>query len=158
MIINVISEKFDYWQSGEAIMEGDKVSGSCLCGVVTYQFTGPVNVFQYCHCSRCRKFTGSAHATNIIISPDQFQWLSGEESIGRYEHPQAKHFATSFCKNCGSSLPWLAKSGKAVVVTAGTLDDDPEVKPIHNVFMADMAPWYEEVGDLIKHEALPVRS
>ena len=81
---------------------------------------------------------------------------SGEESIGRFEHPDAKHFATSFCKNCGSSLPWLTKSGKAIVVTAGTLDDDPKVKPIHNIFMADKAPWYEEVADIKQYEALPV--
>ena len=136
-------------------MEDDKVSGSCLCGVVTYQYTGSVNVFQYCHCSRCRKFTGSAYASNIIINPDQFQWLSGEESIGRFEPPEAKHFATSFCKNCGSSLPWLTKSGKAIVVTAGTLDDDPKEKPTHHIFMADKAPWDEEVSTLKKYEALP---
>ncbi len=137
-------------------MEDDKVSGSCLCGSVTYQYVGPIKVFQYCHCTRCRKYTGSAYASHIIIDPAQFQWLSGEDSLGRFEHADAKHFATSFCKNCGSSLPWLTKSGKAIVVTAGTLDDDPKEKPTHNVFMAYKAPWYEEVGDLKQYEALPV--
>jgi hypothetical protein len=52
----------------------------------------------------------------------------------------------------------LTKSGKAVVVTAGTLNEDPEVKPIHNIFMANKAPWYEEVGDLKKYKALPITS
>jgi len=137
-------------------MEECKISGSCLCGAVTYQYVGPIKVFQYCHCTRCRKFTGSAYASNIIIDPAQFQWLSGEDSLGRFEHADAKHFATSFCKNCGSSLPWLTKSGKAMVVTAGTLDDDPVERPVHNIFMADKAPWYEEVGDLKQYEALPV--
>lgn len=138
-------------------MENSKVSGSCLCGTVSYQFVGPVKVFQYCHCSRCRKFTGSAHASSIIIDPDQFQWLSGEQDVGRYEVPEASHYATSFCKHCGSSLPWLTKSGKAVIVPAGTLDHDPGVRPIHNVYFADRAPWYEEVGDLTKYDELPVK-
>ena len=138
-------------------MKNIKVSGSCLCGAVSYQFVGPVKVFQYCHCSRCRKFTGTAHASNIIIDPDQFQWLSGEENVGRFELPEAKHFATSFCKQCGSSLPWLTKSGKAFIVPAGTLDQDPQVRPMHNIYYADRAPWYEEVGDLIKYDALPVK-
>jgi len=133
-----------------------KVSGSCLCGEVSYQYVGPIKVFQYCHCTRCRKFTGSAYASNIIIDPVQFQWLSGEGSLGRFEHADAKHFATSFCKNCGSLLPWLTKSGKAMVVTAGTLDDDPEVKPVHNIFMADKAPWYLETGELKQYDALPM--
>ena len=138
-------------------MENSKISGSCLCGEVSYQFVGPVNVFQYCHCSRCQKFTSSAHASNIIIDPAQFRWLSGENSLGRFELPDAKHFATSFCKKCGSSLPWLTQGGKAVVVPAGTLDDDPKVRPIHNIFFADKAPWYKEVHDLKKYAELPVK-
>ena len=133
------------------------VSGSCLCGKVTYQYVGPIKVFQYCHCSRCQKFTGSAYASNIIIDPGQFQWLSGETSLGRFELPEAKYFATSFCTKCGSSLPWLTKGGNAIVIPAGTLNDDPMEKPVHNIFMADKAPWFEEVSDLKKYEALPVK-
>jgi hypothetical protein len=138
-------------------MKNSKILGSCLCGTVSYQFVGPVKVFQYCHCSRCQKFTGTAHATNIIIDPTQFQWLCGETSLGRFELADAKHFATSFCTKCGSSLPWLTQSGKAMVIPAGTLDDDPKVKPIHNIFFANKAPWYEDVDDLKKYHELPTK-
>ena len=131
--------------------------GSCLCGSVTYQFSSPEMVFQYCHCSRCRKFTGSAYATNIIIDPEQFEWLSGETSVGRYEHPDAKHFATCFCKQCGSSLPWLSKSGRAVIIPAGTLDQDPGIRPIHNIFYQDRAPWRVAVEELISYDGLPTK-
>ena len=77
--------------------------------------------------------------------------------VGRYELPETKHFATSFCKKCGSSLPWKTQSGKAVVIPAGTLDDDPDIKPRHNIFYANKAPWYEEVGCLNKFDASPVK-
>jgi len=136
-------------------MENNKISGSCLCGKVSYQFEGPIRIFQYCHCSRCRKFTGSAHASSILIDPSQFEWLRGEEHVGRFELPEAKHYATSFCKHCGSSLPWLTQSGKAVIVPAGTLDDDPQARPIHNVYYTDRAPWYVDAGSLIKYDVLP---
>ena len=138
-------------------MSNKKTTGSCLCGKVGYEFENPIKVFQYCHCSRCRKFTGSAHSSHIIIEPSQFRWLRGEDFVGRYELPEAKHYATTFCKHCGSSLPWLARSGKAVVITAGTLDEDPAVRPIQNVYYADRAPWYEDVCNLEKHDALPVK-
>lgn len=138
-------------------MENSKVVGSCLCGEVTYQYVGSSKVFQYCHCSRCRKVTGSAHASNIIVDPAQFSWLSGEGQVGRYEHPEAKHFATSFCQKCGASLPWLTKSGRAVIIPAGTLDDDPNEKPVHNIYIADKAPWYEEVGSLKQFDELPTK-
>lgn len=54
-------------------------------------------------------------------------------------------------------MPWLTKSGKAVVISAGTLDEDPKVRPIHNIFMEDKAPWYKEVGDLEQYQELPVK-
>jgi len=135
----------------------NKITGTCLCGEVAYSFTGKVKVFQYCHCSRCQKFTGSAHASNIIIDPEQFEWTKGKDLVGRYEVAEAKHFATSFCKKCGSNLPWLTQSAKAMIVPAGTLDDDPEVRPIHNIYDADKAPWYVAPSSLVKYEALPIK-
>ena len=138
-------------------MPDEKITGSCLCGEVSYEFTGPVKVFQYCHCTRCQKITGSAHASNIIIDPENFKWLKGEKNVGRYELPEAKHFASSFCKTCGSTLPWITQSKKAMIVPAGTLDNDPKVKPIHNIFYADKACWYENVDTLVKYDELPAK-
>ncbi len=138
-------------------MPDEKITGSCLCGEVSYEFTGPVKVFQYCHCTRCQKITGSAHASNIIIDPENFKWIRGEEKVGRYELSEAKHFASSFCKICGSTLPWITQSKKAMIVPAGTLDDDPKVKPIHNIFYADKACWYENVDGLVKYDELPTK-
>lgn len=134
-----------------------KCIGSCLCGEVQYQITSNLGIFQYCHCSRCRKFTGSSYAANIIVAPNQFEWLEGEEYVGRYEVAEAKHFATAFCTNCGSSLPWLSKSAKAVIIPAGTLDDDPQIRPFQNIFDGSKASWYVEASELVKFEGLPVK-
>jgi hypothetical protein len=132
-------------------------NGSCLCGAVKYRFHEPAYVFQYCHCSRCRKFTGSAHAANIIIKPENFEWLEGEDQVGRFEHPDAKHFATCFCRRCGSSLPWKAQSGASVVIPAGTLDDDPGIRPVQNIYWNSRAPWREAVESLPQYDELPPR-
>ena len=136
---------------------GKTTRGSCLCGSVKYQFHGPEYIFQYCHCSRCRKFTGSAHASNILVAPTQFEWIEGEDLVGRFEHPDARHFATSFCKTCGSSLPWLSQSGASVVIPAGTLDEDPGIRPVQNIFWKNRAPWREPVESLPQHDELPPR-
>ena len=138
-------------------MKTNELTGSCLCGEVTYKFVEDIKVFQYCHCSRCQKFTGSAHAANIIIEPGNFQWLSGEDLVGRFEVAEAKHFATSFCKKCGSSMPWLTQSKKAFVIPAGTLDEAPGMKPMHNIYYSDRAEWYTDVCELKKYDELPVK-
>ncbi|HRY18618.1 MAG TPA: GFA family protein, partial [Candidatus Competibacteraceae bacterium] len=67
----------------------------------------------------------------------------------------AKHFATSFCTNCGSSLPWLGKSGKAVVVPAGSLEDHPGIGPFQNIFWDSRAVWYTEPSALPEYDELP---
>ena len=135
----------------------ENITGSCLCGSVRYEIAPPFRMFQYCHCSRCRKATGAAHSANLFVPPAQFSWLSGAQNVGRFEHPQAKHFATGFCKTCGSPLPWLAKSGRSVVVPAGTLDADPEMKPQQNIFWQSRAPWLVETSQLEKVAELPTK-
>ncbi len=136
-------------------MPPSEVQGRCLCNQVRYAIKGHLGIFQYCYCSRCRKSTGSAFAANLLVSPDDFRWLGGEEFVGRYELAEAKHFATGFCKQCGSALPWLTKSGKAVVVPAGSLEGDPEIRPGRNVFWGSRAVWYTEPSTLPAYDELP---
>jgi hypothetical protein len=133
-------------------MEDQTITGSCLCGEVEYQLRQPHIWFQYCHCSRCRKRSGTAHAANILIRPDQLSWLAGEDRLGRYELPEAKSFATCFCTRCGSPLPWATKNGKWMVVPAGSLNEDPGCRPERNIHWASRAPWYCHASEL---EAFP---
>lgn len=131
------------------------IEGSCLCGSLRYRISGHLNIFQYCHCSRCRKFTGSAHAANLLVRPEHFQWLSNTDQLGRYEPPESRYFATCFCKTCGSSMPWIAKRGKAVVIPAGSLDQAPDIRPFQNIFCDSRADWYQSAADLPEYDQLP---
>lgn len=136
-------------------MSQPAISGSCLCGKVCYAITGPFKTFQYCHCSRCRKVTGSAFSPNIFVPPAQFTWTRGEKYLGRFEHPDAKYFTTCFCKNCGSTLPWTVKTGVNVIVPAGTLDETPPIEPMQNIFWNSKAGWYKNPSELVCYEELP---
>ncbi len=139
-------------------MSEKAIKGSCLCGEVSFEVTGDLMMFQYCHCSRCRKFSGSAHGANIFVRPEQFKWLTGEAQVGTYYVPEAKRFGTAFCKNCGSSLPWSPKGGKVKVVTSGSLDDAPDMKPTQNIYWHDRPDWLPETHELPKFDELPPRS
>lgn len=132
--------------------------GSCFCGAVNYEISGNLGIFQYCHCSRCRKFTGSAHAANIFVAPEQFRWLLGEEQVATFVPEDTRHFSTAFCKRCGSSMPWRSKQGKGVIIPAGSLDSHPGIEPKQNVFYASRAPWYRPASELPKNDELPPRS
>jgi hypothetical protein len=129
-------------------MDPERLKGSCLCGAVTYELWAPFLRFAHCHCSRCRKATGSAHATNLYTSPERFRWTSGTEQMVRYDLPTAKGFATTFCRQCGSPLPHLTRSGREVVVPAGSLDSEPSIRPTARIFFESAAGWGCAGGDL----------
>lgn len=138
-------------------MTNEKITGSCLCGDVRYEITGNMGVFQYCHCSRCRKITGSAHAANLFVAPADFHWLEGESLVRRFEPSHTKYFATCFCEQCGSTLPWLSKSGKVVIIPAGTMDADPGVRPSQNIFCGSRPAWYVHASEMPENEEMPPR-
>lgn len=131
------------------------VRGSCLCGAVSFRIEEPYSAFQYCHCSRCRKNSGSAHAANIFVPAAQLVWERGDALVRRFELPTAKYWCCAFCPTCGARMPWLTKNGKTFIVPAGALDDDPRARPTRNVHFASRAPWYVPASDLETHEAEP---
>ncbi len=136
----------------------DRISGACVCGAVRYSVQGPFLAFQYCHCSRCRKATGSAHAANLFVSVDQLRWEAGEEHAKRFDLPEAKYWSRCFCDVCGSGVPWLTRTGKAFLVPAGTLDVDPGMKPTRNIFFGSRAPWFVHASELEIHDEAPPRA
>ncbi len=138
-------------------MSEKKLAGSCLCGEVKFEVSGPFKAFQYCHCSRCQKVTGSAHASNIFVAPEQLTWLQGEENVGRFEVEDAKYFATCFCKKCGSSLPWLTQPKNNLIIPAGSLDDELDIKPEQSIYWGSKACWYLSPSELPVHDELPTK-
>jgi len=117
------------------------LAGSCLCGAVTYRVKAPFLQFAHCHCQRCRKATGTGHATNLYVERENFEWVTGEEFTARYDLPSAKSFATTFCQTCGSPLPHHTRSGRTVVVPAGSLDVEPPLSPQARIFWESRAVW-----------------
>jgi len=136
-------------------MSDKPIKASCLCGAVKFEVTLPNIFFQYCHCSRCRKATGSAHGAGMFVKKAQLVYTEGEDNVRRFELPDAKFFCTSWCDKCGSSLPWLSRNGKYYLVPAGAFDEDPGVKPTRNIHWASKAPWYDGIEGIEKFDGEP---
>jgi hypothetical protein len=127
----------------------DVVSGSCLCGGVRFELTLPFRRANHCHCSRCRKHSGTFGLTQGRVPRDQFRLLSGEELIRVYRPEGGK--VKAFCSECGSSLfggDW--PDGDEVSVRFGALDGDPQIRPQYHSFVGSRAPW-----DVLPDDGLP---
>jgi hypothetical protein len=121
--------------------------GSCLCGGVTFEVTAPFRRANHCHCSRCRKHSGTFGLTQGRVTREAFRLVTGEELLTVYR-PAEGAAVKVFCSRCGSSLfggHWPA--GPEVSVRLGSLDDDPEIRPSYHSFVGSRAPWDELYDD-----------
>jgi len=121
-------------------------SGSCLCGAVTYRVSGTPLRFLHCHCKRCRKATGTGHATNLILKSSGVDWQGNEGKLSRFKVPDAQRFATTFCSTCGGPLP--REGAEMVVIPAGSLDTLPAMAPQGRIFWDSRLEWSCDSGDL----------
>ena len=136
-------------------MEEAPLKGSCLCGAVRYEL-GAAPVWAHaCHCSRCRKATGSAFASNLFVPLDALRFTQGEAHLRAFQPPDAERFVHRFCAICASPLPSLNPARGNVVVPMGSLDDDPGLSPQAHIWVASRADWDAISDDLPQHpEAL----
>ncbi len=121
-------------------MSNKSLPGSCLCGAVRYIASGEAQRFYHCHCSRCRKASGTGHASNLFLK-GTLSWESGEELIKSYKPPEAKRFTNTFCLTCGSRMPRFLEEYGMVFIPAGSLDDEPDIGPQARIFAGSRAVW-----------------
>ncbi|MEZ5524989.1 MAG: GFA family protein [Pseudomonadales bacterium] len=117
------------------------LTGSCLCGKTAYKIEGETTAFYHCHCQRCRKATGTGHASIIRVKASGIEWLRGEELIKQYKVPEAQRFRNDFCSECGASLPRHFPQMGMVVLPAGTLDHEPDIQPEARIFCGSRSDW-----------------
>ncbi|MCA9513201.1 MAG: GFA family protein [Myxococcales bacterium] len=124
--------------------------GSCLCGGVRYEVTGAFGPAIHCHCSQCRKASGSSFATNASVAASDFRIVAGEELLGRYESSPGQ--LRCFCSRCGSPVVKLyAGDVPFVRVRLGTLDDDAGIEVREHFHVGSKAPWTRILDDLPQH-------
>ena len=131
-----------------------KYKGSCLCGEIIFEIEGDFENFFLCHCGRCRKDTGSAHAANLFSSTANLKWLSGEDKVKTF-HLNGDGHIKSFCTNCGSALPNIQMDGTLLVVPAGCLDSEVLIKPQGHIYVGSKANWDKELDKVPKFDKLP---
>lgn len=133
------------------------VQGSCLCNETAWEFAGPPERVQNCHCSRCRRARSAAHATNAFFKAEQLTWIRGKDNVQSHALKEAKYFGQDFCRHCGSPVPRVVEATGFVVTPCGTLDTAPGVKPLGNIFAASKAPWFEITDGLPQWDSYPPR-
>lgn len=129
--------------------------GKCLCGAVEFELSGQMPAIYQCHCSLCRRITGSSANAATIVDRDQLNWLRGEESIRRYVSDSG--YQSHFCADCGSPLPNPTRADSAWWVPVGLLDEDDRIELALHLYTGSKAGW-DSLPQAGEHfEAMPDR-
>ncbi len=121
-------------------MSTSMLSGSCLCGEVRFIATGETQRFYHCHCKRCRKASGTGHASNLFLK-GTLSWEGGEDLVKSYKLPEAERFTNTFCGTCGGRVPRFVESLDIVFIPAGSLDVEPDLAPQARIFTGSGTDW-----------------
>jgi hypothetical protein len=126
-----------------------RVAGECFCRTVRYEVTDAFSYALNCHCSNCRRATGSAFKPFAGIERHKFRVVAGADArliVG----DDTTHDA--HCARCGSLLYSVVRDGKWVHVAMGTLLDDPAIRPTAHIFVGSKAPWEAITDDLPQYQ------
>ena len=133
------------------------LKGSCLCGGIAYEISGPLIGTLNCHCKMCRKAHGAAFRTRASIKTEDFKFLKGENLLTYFESSPGER--RSFCSKCGAVIiTRFQKFPKYLGFALGTLDTDPEIEIQQHVFTRYKAPWFNITDDLPQSEEFPEHS
>lgn len=128
------------------------LEGGCLCGAVRFRVTGKLGPAGFCHCKQCQRSSGSAFAANAPVRTRYFEITSGLKLVSEYQSSPGKFRA--FCSRCGSPIYSRRQDDPdSRNLRLGTLDSDPERRPLAHVWVDSKAPWYSIEDSLPQYKA-----
>ncbi len=123
------------------------VSGSCLCGGVTFQVELPSLFCGHCHCTMCQRNHGAAFVTWFGIPRGKLTIEKGPDDLVVYR--SSEHGTRSFCRHCGSSL--FCESSHhpdRVDIPLANMHDPIDRPPQLHAHFDDQAAWLDLEDDL----------
>lgn len=125
--------------------------GGCLCGAVRYLLLGEPRGAAICHCSHCKKQSGSQFSFNLIIKEADYQ-QQGSTTIYIDDGDSGQPVYRNFCNQCGSPLfvKTMATPGK-LILKGGTLDMTPGLLPAIEIYCDNAVAWLPAVPNAARY-------
>lgn len=115
--------------------------GGCLCGAVRYSCNGEPAMAGHCHCTDCRRSSGSGHSSHMAV-PRATVSLTGK--VSEYVSPSdsGNMVTRAFCPTCGAPVySTNAAMPDLIFLRASSLDDLEVFQPQMVVYASRAASW-----------------
>jgi hypothetical protein len=113
------------------------LTGSCLCGDVTFTVGAEPQGPSVCHCGQCRRQSGHLWASAYVARSDlsisgTVNWYASSETAKR-----------GFCPRCGSFLFWAADAEDTMSFALGALQEPTGLRLEKHIFVKDKGDYYD---------------
>ncbi|PLB36886.1 GFA family protein [Aspergillus candidus] len=106
-----------------------KLTGRCLCEKITYQVDLPAGEpdpkIVLCHCTSCKRYTGSSFSSNLVLPQPSMTYTQGTPKIHLCPSDRELTVRREFCGDCGTPLTSQPGDNTSIIIVKwGTLDDE----------------------------------
>jgi hypothetical protein len=133
-----------------------------MCGGLKYEFSGApalkvcliscssviyLTRKAICHCLTCRRLSGTAFTTNLVIPEQNFKLTRGTPRTFATKQDSGMILTYSFCEVCGVTVSKVADAEAfkgVILVQAGSLDDEGglgEADPGVELYVSRRVSW-----------------
>jgi hypothetical protein len=114
--------------------------GRCLCGSVEFEIDGDeFNIYQ-CHCSLCKKQSGTTSNSSTIVSNNSLRFIKGSNSMNSWIKDTG--FRSDFCSKCGSPVPNPLRGLDLYWVPVGLLPVSVTATVVAHLCIDTISSWH----------------
>jgi len=116
-------------------------TAQCFCGSTSISVNGEPRMHAICHCTDCKRRTGSAFAISAYFLRSDVEEMKGETTVfaaKRRDDDQESHF----CKTCGGTLFWYTAARPHLIgIPGGCFPDGSLGEPTISAKNAQKLSW-----------------
>ena len=122
-----------------------KRTAVCACGQTSISVEGNPEMHGVCHCTNCKRRTGSAFGISSYFPKSGILEMTGEMNVYAFHHGAGKHDQRRhFCANCGTTLFWhISTLPDLIGIAGGCFADDGLPEPSYSVTHGKKEAWLD---------------
>lgn len=119
------------------------MTATCACGQASITVGAPPRMHGVCHCTNCKRRTGSAFGISAYFDKTAIVASSGMTKPYAFHHEAQHHDQVRhFCPACGTTLFWTLSSAPEMIgIAGGCFADAGLPEPTYSVTDRKREAW-----------------
>jgi len=128
-----------------------EIFGSCFCNAVQFKVNGAPKGVVSCHCNFCRKHSGAAFSTYVVVPEAALKITAGQDSISAFQFKENAY--KHFCKQCGSPIYNKNERYQGLrMIYLGGISGASNIVPAANIYCESQLAWVPAIAEIRNFE------